>query len=1043
MSIPQHDVSPSEPASEASSVLLSAESEDKKSVHENVQSSMHRALKFSYKEDQWSPLNTEGKKQYDRDFLLQLQCQPVSLCKPKNLPNIDVIKNKAYIQKLPEVNRAVPVSLPVRTYPDPFLPRYSRGDVSRPPHHNRWSLSGREIKPLRVQLREYRSRKNSENAWKSSPNMDKSADESAEIKEKKKELHVEYDEEEKEMRYGQLGNIRFIGELFKLNMLIEPLMHECIMKLLRQQDEGSLEYLCQLFKTIGRELDEGKSYKAPRDTNLMDDYFAEMQRIVDNHLTSSRVRFLLQDVIDLKKDNWIPRKAESNSKIIDEIHKEAESEDREQQLLFSNMNYSKQMPDNRDKSAALQDIALSEDDIEKKTKPLIDEFLHNGDFETAIKCVMQLISPSTVQYFINSAINQVLDQCSQSRYLLGQLLCSLEKKKIITLDQYKKGLLKTIGKELDAENSNRASRDANPSNWISSRDENKPKTIDQIHKEAESEAPEQQLLCSNINYSKRMPDDRDRKKSAACNLGHSGEDWIQSSKSSKRSYKVIDPNKLKLTKPDEVESIGLGHGGKGIPSWFWCSNGNTKASDDSDAKRPLANRYSAFTDQNLAPSYDARRGVQRSVTPPVEKTQSTFKKGQKKLERIRRISMILFADVGEPKVQDVKRSPECLLNGKAVDVPAVALRGVELSEDDVKKKTKPIIDEFLHNGDFEEGIKCITELASPTTVHYFINSAINQVLDQCSQSRYLLGQLLCSLEKKKIITLEQYKKGFCGILENLDDYALDIPLIWEYIGEILEPMIGDNKLPLTFLKDVLEPCMPSQTAAKLVSAVLHCAAKKKDTTKLGELWKESGLEWTDFLGSSANVDDFIHTYKLEFIISPTKRLPTTEMSPEDIKKKNLKSLLEKTEKNEEIIDWIVANVSQNALTEPSFIRALVTAVHEDAITGTDPKYELDITRLRKRIPLLTRYIDHNGNLEFQALCAIQALMNQLNQPKGILRQIFDILYDDDVITEQTFKLWEQSSDPNELEGKAAAVQSVKSFFTWLREAESRDSVDDD
>lgn len=66
-----------------------------------------------------------------------------------------------------------------------------------------------------------------------------------------------------------------------------------------------------------------------------------------------------------------------------------------------------------------------------------------------------------------------------------------------------------------------------------------------------------------------------------------------------------------------------------------------------------------------------------------------------------------------------------------------------------------------------------------------------------------------------------------GVLENMDDYAVDIPLIWDYMGEILEPMIEDNKLPLTFIKDVLEPCIPSPTAGKLVSAVLHCAAKKK------------------------------------------------------------------------------------------------------------------------------------------------------------------------------------------------------------------------
>ena len=38
--------------------------------------------------DQWSPLNPEGKKQYDRNFLLQLQYATESLEKPEGLPKL-------------------------------------------------------------------------------------------------------------------------------------------------------------------------------------------------------------------------------------------------------------------------------------------------------------------------------------------------------------------------------------------------------------------------------------------------------------------------------------------------------------------------------------------------------------------------------------------------------------------------------------------------------------------------------------------------------------------------------------------------------------------------------------------------------------------------------------------------------------------------------------------------------------------------------------------------------------------------------------------
>lgn len=60
-------------------------------------------------------------------------------------------------------------------------------------------------------------------------------------------------------RRRSLGNIKFIGELFKLKMLTEVIMHDCIVKLLKNHDEESLECLCRLLSTIGKDLDFEKA----------------------------------------------------------------------------------------------------------------------------------------------------------------------------------------------------------------------------------------------------------------------------------------------------------------------------------------------------------------------------------------------------------------------------------------------------------------------------------------------------------------------------------------------------------------------------------------------------------------------------------------------------------------------------------------------------------------------------------------------------------------------------------------------------------------
>ncbi|KAJ8348814.1 hypothetical protein SKAU_G00274030 [Synaphobranchus kaupii] len=60
-------------------------------------------------------------------------------------------------------------------------------------------------------------------------------------------------------RQRSIGNIRFIGELFKLEMLKVTVIHSCISKLLYNKSEDALECLCCLFSTVGQKLDSDKN----------------------------------------------------------------------------------------------------------------------------------------------------------------------------------------------------------------------------------------------------------------------------------------------------------------------------------------------------------------------------------------------------------------------------------------------------------------------------------------------------------------------------------------------------------------------------------------------------------------------------------------------------------------------------------------------------------------------------------------------------------------------------------------------------------------
>ncbi|XP_059486648.1 eukaryotic translation initiation factor 4 gamma 2 isoform X2 [Neocloeon triangulifer] len=125
-------------------------------------------------------------------------------------------------------------------------------------------------------------------------------------------LSPEEDERLQLAKRKMLGNIKFIGELGKLEILHEAILHRCCQQLLEKKKHrlGSakdtaedLECLCQIMRTCGRILDSEKG------KTLMNQYFDRMARLVENHELPLRIRFMLKDAIELRRNHWVPRKA--------------------------------------------------------------------------------------------------------------------------------------------------------------------------------------------------------------------------------------------------------------------------------------------------------------------------------------------------------------------------------------------------------------------------------------------------------------------------------------------------------------------------------------------------------------------------------------------------------------------------------------------------------------------------------------------------------------------------------------------------------------
>lgn len=128
-----------------------------------------------------------------------------------------------------------------------------------------------------------------------------------------------------------LGLVKFIGELFKLSMLTERIMHECVKKLVDYEglpDDAEVESLTSLLRTIGKQLDSSESKAQGR----MDIYFERINQVIAMPDLPSRLRFMLMDIVDLRRKGWVSKEDDKGPKTITQIHEEAERKAHEAEL---------------------------------------------------------------------------------------------------------------------------------------------------------------------------------------------------------------------------------------------------------------------------------------------------------------------------------------------------------------------------------------------------------------------------------------------------------------------------------------------------------------------------------------------------------------------------------------------------------------------------------------------------------------------------------------------------------------------------------------
>uniref|UniRef100_A0A1B0DJI8 Uncharacterized protein n=2 Tax=Phlebotomus papatasi TaxID=29031 RepID=A0A1B0DJI8_PHLPP len=262
--------------------------------------------------------------------------------------------------------------------------------------------------------------------------------------------------------------------------------------------------------------------------------------------------------------------------------------------------------------------------------------------------------------------------------------------------------------------------------------------------------------------------------------------------------------------------------------------------------------------------------------------------------------------------------------------------------------------------------------------HLGIREIYDAMLEQKKKHRMATADILVhAVRNSRALSIDTYLHGLRLHMDGIDEIAIDVPMIFEFIPEYLGPMILAKIITLKTLAMVSENLIKANLGGNLLQHLLRYLIFKRDAAYVLDLWEKSQVKWTDFM-SPSKVDEFIAINNFNFLINKDfttyQSTSSTTVPLDRCVHERLKELIVSNSSYDTIEEWIAANIGT---IDKNFIRILTTVVIESCLY---PNYKVNGPLLEQQCRLLTRYIENTEEFEMQCLFAIQKLIFKLEHP---------------------------------------------------------------